>query len=148
MELTAIIAICKTALDAGSEAITIGGQVYAAIRARRFSEREKELLVHASRKGDFCYLRTSRHGHWVRAGTKDLFDRADRAHQAHYIDAFVSLCQRGIVRHEGGRLFRLTGVGFDKARNFATRMRRRRVTPNQLGNLNRNLNRLRKAKQL
>ena len=113
MEITAIIAICKTALDGGTK-------IYAAIRARSLSDRERELLVHASRDGDFYVLRTNMHGSWVRAGTTDFFDLSDRAHQAYYLDAFRSLCQRGFVHHEGGHLFRLTGAGFAKARDLAT----------------------------
>ena len=112
MEITAIVAVCKIAID--------GAKIYAAIRAQALSDRETELLVHASRDGDFCYLHTAVHGHWVRAGTKDFFDQGDRAHQAYYVDAFCSLCQRGLIRHEGGHLFRLTGVGFAKARDLAT----------------------------
>src|SRR5207302_530714 len=55
MEITAIIAICKTALDSGNK-------IYAAIRARSLSDKEIELLVHASRDGDFYVLRTDMHG--------------------------------------------------------------------------------------
>jgi hypothetical protein len=32
---------------------------------------------------------------------------------AHYLDAFESLQRRGLLRHEGGDLYRLTGRGFD-----------------------------------
>jgi hypothetical protein len=112
MEITAIIVICRTALDGGSK-------VFTAIRVLRLTEREKELLVHAERDGDFHYLHTNVYGDWVRAGTQDFFDRGDRAHQAYYIDAFRSLYQRGFVRHAGGHLFRLTGAGLDQARELA-----------------------------
>ena len=112
MEITAIIAICKTALDGGTK-------IYAAIRKRKLSDIERELLVHAARDGDFYILGTDVHGSWVRAGTKDFFEQTDRAQQAFYLDAFRSLCERGFVHHEDGHLFRLTGTGFAKAREIA-----------------------------
>jgi hypothetical protein len=76
-------------------------------------------IVHAARDGAFHILGTDFHGPWVRAGTKDFFEQSDRAHQAFYLDAFRSLCERGFVRHEGGHLFRLTGAGFAMARKIA-----------------------------
>jgi hypothetical protein len=112
MEITALIAICKTTLDEGT-------RIYAAIRKRNLSDKERELLVHAARDGAFHILGTDFHGPWVRAGTKDFFEQSDRAHQAFYLDAFRSLCERGFVRHEGGHLFRLTGAGFAMARKIA-----------------------------
>jgi len=97
MEITGLIAICKIAVDSGTK-------IYASIRKQNLSDRERELLVHAAREGDFYILSTSVHGSWVRAGTKDFLEKADRAHQAYYHDAFRALCERGFVRHEGGHL--------------------------------------------
>jgi hypothetical protein len=52
---------------------------------------------------------------FLRLGPKVLPDRNnyDAASAAHYLDALESLRARGLVRHEGGVLYRLTGRGFD-----------------------------------
>ena len=55
----------------------------------------------------------------VIADGKDFHDDNDPAYAAIYLEAFRSLIKRGYIVYEDGVLFRLTGSGFKKAREFA-----------------------------
>jgi uncharacterized protein YjhX (UPF0386 family) len=55
-------------------------------------------------------------GRWIHAGPQHFYDQSDPAVAALYLDAFDSLRQRGLVKHEGGDLYVLTSRGFKVAR--------------------------------
>ncbi|MGB7061086.1 MAG: hypothetical protein WBF13_01880 [Candidatus Zixiibacteriota bacterium] len=105
--------ICKKALDAGREVLGI-------LSKRKLTEEEKELLKAAAKQGGFQLWSVDQiPGIWLRADGKDFCDEADPACAAGYLEAFQLLCKKGLVRHEAGDLFRLTGSGFEKARGLA-----------------------------
>jgi hypothetical protein len=82
-----------------------------------FSEEELMLLVAAAEDGEIMkYSVDEIVGEWVVAGRQHFLDQSDPAHAALYLDAFESLCGKGLVRYEGGELYTLTGRGFKIAR--------------------------------
>lgn len=83
------------------------------------SEPELAILSECAQRGELYKLGTDAHGSWVRAGMRDFFNSTDPAVQARYLEAFESLCIRGLIRHEEGILYRLTGTGFEAARQIA-----------------------------
>ena len=112
IDVAVFIAVCKTALSGGS-------RVYEMYRKKQLSKKEVEILIPAAKDGQMWILKTSLYGSWLRSGRVDFFKQEDRAHQALYMDAFRSLCERGYVSHAEGILFGLTGVGFEHARELA-----------------------------
>jgi len=109
-----IIALCKLAIEGGDK-------VLEEYKKRRFSETEKELLIAAAKDGEFLILSADEVPDWIRVG-KRIFPAditGDPAIAAECHDAFESLCKRAFVRHDGGRLFKLTSKGFVKARQLA-----------------------------
>lgn len=84
-----------------------------------FNEEEKELLISASKKGEFNILEAGVEI-WVRVpGVKDYQDNSDPAISATYKEAFDSLLNRGYIENVSGLLYRLTGSGFKIARELA-----------------------------
>lgn len=113
IDIASLITLCETALAGGS-------RVYAAYRKKKLSAEEKELMIAASKGGQFYLISVAQlPGIWVRAEGKDFSDQNDPAYAAKFLEAFRSLCERGYIAHEGGELFMLTGSGFDKARELA-----------------------------
>ncbi len=105
--------LCKTAFAAGSKAV----ETY---RKKKLSKEEKELLIAAVQTGEFLLLSVEQlPGTWVRTGSKDFLNHNDPAYAATYLEAFRSLCERGYIIYEGGKLFMLTGSGFKKSRQLA-----------------------------
>jgi hypothetical protein len=83
------------------------------------SDKEKELLISASKKGEYILIEVDK-GEWIRVnGVKDFQDDNDPAYAELFRDAFNSLIEKGYIRHDGGILYKLTGSGFELARKLA-----------------------------
>jgi hypothetical protein len=83
------------------------------------TDAEKEILIEALKNnGEFAILSTGQTGEWVRVGKVDYIDDKDPAVRAGALESLEKLYLRGLVRHEGGSLFCLTGSGFDIARKL------------------------------
>jgi len=116
IDVASLVALCN--------AILSGKKVVAEIRGMAFSSEEKELLIEAAESGKFQLMAVAQfQGTWVRAGRKDFLDRNDPATAARYLEAFRRLCERGLIVHEGGKLFMLTGTGFQKARELREKVK-------------------------
>jgi hypothetical protein len=92
----------------------------------RLSAAEEEILFECAKDGELRILGTDAHGKWVRASKKDFVDLEEPALQARFSEAFESLLSRGYASHEAGLLYRLTGSGFDRARQIAEEPDRRK----------------------
>lgn len=94
--------------------LAVGALVETAAHAR-LSPAEIEILRNVPSDGTIV-LQDFQVGPYLDLGLTtappDLNDY-DPAGAAHYLDAFESLQRRGLVRHEGNTLYRLTGRGFD-----------------------------------
>jgi len=77
---------------------------------------DDELLVKALPSGQILMMNAGQIGDFVRAGTFDYFDEANPAVQAQAIEALERLVGRGLVRHETGKVYKLTGSGFQRAK--------------------------------
>lgn len=89
------------------------------VRKRNFNDDERRLLRAAAAHGEFHAIVTDQMpGLLVRADGTPMADEHDPASLAMAYDALLSLCSRGLVRHEDGILFRLTSKGFQKAREL------------------------------
>ena len=80
------------------------------------SREEVEILITAAEKGTIYVLKTDQFGNWVRVENKDFINQKDPSIAALYLDGLDSLCRRGLAKWQSGILYRLTGVGFQKAR--------------------------------
>jgi hypothetical protein len=80
---------------------------------------EKTILTNALPGGDIYMMRAGQVGDFVRSGQFDFLDQSDPALQARGVDALDRLMQLGWVRHERNQLYKLTGTGFEQARQFA-----------------------------
>jgi hypothetical protein len=80
---------------------------------------EKGILVNALPSGQIYVMKTDQTGEFVRSGSFDYFDARDPGLQARAIEALQALIQRRWVRHEGGQLYKLTGTGFERARDYS-----------------------------
>jgi hypothetical protein len=87
-----------------------------------FLEEELMLLVAAADDGEITKHYANQTGYWIGAGRQHFFDQTDPALAALYLDAFESLCGKGLVRYEGGDLYMLTGRGFKIARALKKQM--------------------------
>ncbi len=91
---------------------------------KQISEPEEELVITAlEANGQLFVFETSLDGEFVSIGTRYYLDERDPAVRARYLEALEKLFRRGLVRHEGGQLFCLSGSGFDAARHSADRRR-------------------------
>jgi hypothetical protein len=81
--------------------------------------REDELLVKALPHGQIYLMHAGQIGDFVRAGSFDYHDDGDPALQAIGIEALENAMRRGFVRHDGGQLYKLTGTGFERAKQHA-----------------------------
>lgn len=104
------IALCEHAIATG--------KAIQQIAADQLTLREKELLRVAADDGLFFLSHSDRYGRFVLTSRREFVDD-DPAITAHWLDAFMRLCDRGLVMHQHGRRFRLGGQGFDLARNLA-----------------------------
>jgi hypothetical protein len=82
------------------------------------TQREKDLLISAHHDGLFHTIASDLNGRFVATNTKE-FTNDDPAETAHYLDAFIRLCDRGLIIHQSEDVFRLTGQGFDLARKLS-----------------------------
>lgn len=105
----AFIGLCEHAIATG--------RAIQKVAQDQLTIREKELLRSAADDGLFVLSSASRYGRFVRTNRRDFFDD-DPAITAHYLDAFMRLCDRGLVMHQEHTTFRLTGQGFDIAREL------------------------------
>jgi len=113
IDIGTLVKLCESAVTGGTKVIE-------AYKKKKLSPDEKELLITASQRGEFFLLSVDQlPGTWVRANGKNFLDQDDPAYAAKFLGAFRSLCERGYIVHEGGKLFMLTGSGFDKARELA-----------------------------
>jgi nucleoside 2-deoxyribosyltransferase len=97
-----------------SQALLAVGALVETAAHSKLSPAEIEILQNAPGDGTIQLL-NYRQGAFLRLGPKVLPGRNDydAASSAHYLDALESLQDRGLLRHVGGVLYRLTGRGFD-----------------------------------
>ncbi len=111
IDVVSLVAVCQLVISGGNKAIK-------EIVKKKFSETEKELMITATKNGEFYILSVDEVPNWVRIERKDFCDVNDPAIAIKYLDAFKNLCERGYIYHDSGILFRLTSVGFEKARKL------------------------------
>ena len=88
-----------------------------------FSEEELMLLVVSADDGEIRKHSVDQiSGEWVEAGRQHFLAQLEPAQAALYLDAFDSLCRKGLVRYEGGELYMLTGRGFKIGRALKKQM--------------------------
>lgn len=107
--IAAVVQLCQSAVATGKTLIEW--------KESLLSERERDLLLSAAKDGIFYLSRSDRHGRFVWSHGKQFVDD-DPAVTAHYLDAFLKLCSRGLIIHQHNECFRLTGTGFDIARGL------------------------------
>jgi len=114
IDIVALAALCKLAIEGGNKALE-------AYKKKKLSEAEKELLIAAAKDGEFYIIHVDGHPDWIRVVRKNFPDdiTGDPAIAEKYHDAFESLCKRAYIRHDDGILFRLTYTGFEEARSLA-----------------------------
>ena len=92
-------------------------EIWGSWKDDRLTAPEKELLVKAeSEGGEFFVLSFAQTGEFVKVGNDGYLDEADPAIRVRALEAVERLFRRGLVRHEGGSRFCLSGSGFDIAR--------------------------------
>jgi len=110
--IMAIVELCRAGLAAGK---TLKDWHESAL-----NEREREILISASKDGIIHLGQNDFDGRFVATNSREFTDPEDAAVNAHYLDAFISLCNRGLVLDQNGEsVFRLTGQGFDLGRKLA-----------------------------
>lgn len=111
IDIGSIVALFSKALD-------LGNKLRNATK-NRHSKEEKELLIAAADEGQFHLFDLGQLGiTFVRVGRKDFYNEKDPAIAAVYLEALNILLERGLVMHQSGILFVLTGKGFKKAREM------------------------------
>ena len=88
--------------------------------AAHLTDFEREILHHAASadvpaKGLVLLIPDQYIGPWVRAGAHDFQYPANLPLQARYVDTFHSLLARNYLDGAGGRVYRLTGKGYEAA---------------------------------
>lgn len=113
--IMAIVQLCQQAVATGKTLVSWIPE--------QLDERERELLIAASHDGLIYLGENDRDGRHVMVHGILYTSPQDAATAAYYVDAFVSLCNRGIIMDQpgSGNKFRLTGKGFDLARGLAER---------------------------
>lgn len=111
----AIAVLCEKAIAAG--------RTVRKILASKLSRRERELLIAAAEDGVFFVVKSDLYGVHVASSSRQ-FAEQDPSITAHYLDAFTSICARGLIVPQGNRRFRLTGQGFDLARGLKEKAER------------------------
>ena len=93
------------------------------VRTTELSSNAEELLRVAARDGTFTLKHVEAIGTWVRVSLDkswlDFRDTQDPLVAEEYLDAFLALCERRYIDHEGGNFFALTEEGLEKARTLA-----------------------------
>lgn len=107
--ISAIVALADTAIASGKSLLALPGS--------QLAERDRELLSSAAGDGQFVVLHSRSEGRYVETA-KRRFTDDDPAITAKYLDAFLRLCELGLLIHQNGCTFRLTGQGFDIARKL------------------------------
>ncbi len=80
---------------------------------------EKELIITSGKEGKFILMSAGNVlSDWVCAGNKHFMKQEDSAYTARYLEAFDSLQKKGIVKHQSGQLYLLTGTGFKKQKEL------------------------------
>ena len=102
----------------GEARLRLGKAGSALGRVHQFSEEEIELLIAAAERGEFFIHSAEQTGKWVRAGASDFINYDDPEVAARYLDAFESLWASGLIRHDEGNLYVLSGSGFKVAREL------------------------------
>jgi hypothetical protein len=77
---------------------------------------EIDILCVAADKGEINLIEVDEINPWIMINGQHFFDKDDPSLAALYYDGLESLEARGLVRHEGGVLYSLTGRGFKLAR--------------------------------
>lgn len=86
--------------------------------SNRVTQEEKDILGYCAKRGEIWRLHADMFGDWVRSGDHDFSNQNDLGYNAVYNEALDRLCGRGLVKHDGGDLYRLTGTGFKIARSL------------------------------
>ena len=94
-------------------------EVWGSWKDQRATDPEKELLVKSLPMGMIEVLEADQTGGFVRVGTHTYLDLKDPSVQARALEAMDKAIRRGWIRHEGGCLFKLSGTGFDRAKEYA-----------------------------
>ena len=105
--VTTAIAVCKAALGT----LKWTKEKY---EAKSFSEADNDILRAAADQGIIQIVKASSLL-TVFAGRTD-FQRNDPAYGARYLDAFMELCDKGLVTYHDDDLFCLNSKGFEIAR--------------------------------
>jgi hypothetical protein len=116
IDILALASLCKLAIEGGNK-------VLEEYKKRTLSEAEKELLIAAAKDGEFLVIHLDEVPDFIRVGRKNFPEdiTGDPAIAAMYEDAFTNLCKRAYIKHDEGKLFRLTYTGFEKARQLASK---------------------------
>lgn len=86
------------------------------------TDAEKLMLVKALPGGEILKLRGGQVGEFIRSGMFSYLDERDRAVQEHGFELLDSLIRQGLVHHVADQVYKLTGTGFDCAREYAKEM--------------------------
>jgi len=108
--IAAVVELCNLALA--------GGKTLREWAASSLTEREREILASAAESGIIIASSSDQTGRFIFTYTRKFFDLNDPAVAAHYLDAFLALCERGLIIHQSGTTFRLSGKAFDIARSL------------------------------
>jgi hypothetical protein len=77
-----------------------------------------EILLACADEGEIHLLDSAQAGPWVAIGARHFLDQNDPAVAATFRDALEELVAKGLVRHDAGILYALTGKGFRVARRL------------------------------
>ncbi len=105
--IATIATLCETAAKAGQALIQW--------RADQLTEDERELLIAASAMGMIHLTRSDMYGRFVVVNGEAKVSN-DPVTGMRYFEAFQSLCQRGLISHDQGGLFRMTIKAIDLGR--------------------------------
>jgi hypothetical protein len=90
---------------------------------RPLTSEEHDVLIRARDRGEIHMFSSAQTGQFVTIGPVHYLDPKDPSVAVRYRDALDSLIERGLVRHEAGVLYQLTGDGFKIARALRPRLR-------------------------
>jgi hypothetical protein len=62
--------------------------------------------------------RTDQAGEFLTIGKKNFYEDNNPAFRVRYLEAFERLCERGMIRHEQGRVFVLSVAGMEAAQKL------------------------------
>ena len=79
---------------------------------------EMEILRAANDDGLLLILRAGPFGEWVRSGRRDFFEKDNPSYQAKYVEALMSLVQRGLARQEERDVYKLTDPAFSRRKSL------------------------------